>query len=89
MLVNAGRGGVIDEPAFIEALDSGVLAGVGIDVIRSEREPDLVQHPLVRHARERQNLVISPHTGGVMVEAQTMTPERVLNKLNCYLETIE
>jgi D-3-phosphoglycerate dehydrogenase len=89
VLVNTSRGGVIDETAFIEALHSGKLAGAGIDVIHGEWEPDLAQHPLIRYAREHQNLVISPHIGGVTVEAQAMTLEHTLSKLKHYLESLE
>jgi D-3-phosphoglycerate dehydrogenase len=89
VLVNTSRGGIIDETAFIEALDSGKLAGAGIDVIDGEWEPDLAQHPLIRYAREHQNLVISPHIGGVTVEAQAMTLEHTLNKLKRFLEALE
>ena len=89
VLVNTSRGGVIDETAFIEALDSGKLAGAGIDVINGEWELDIAQHPLIRYAREHQNLVISPHIGGVTVEAQAMTQAHTLNKLKIYLQSLE
>jgi D-3-phosphoglycerate dehydrogenase len=89
VLVNTSRGGVIDEKALIEALQSGRLSGAGLDVIDGEWQPDLTQHPLIRYARENQNLVISPHIGGVTVEAQAMTLEHTVEKLKRFLESLE
>jgi len=86
VLVNTSRGGIIDERAFIEALESGRLAGAGIDVIDGEWESDLSQHSLIRYAREHQNLIITPHIGGATVEAQALTMEHTLNKLILFLE---
>ncbi len=48
-LVNCARGGVVDEEALLEALDSGKLAGAGIDTFVNEPKPNLklVNHPKV------------------------------------------
>ncbi|MGM0396848.1 MAG: D-2-hydroxyacid dehydrogenase [Bacillota bacterium] len=62
-LINCARGGVVDEAALLHALDSGKLAGAGIDVF--EKEPtdntSLVNHPKVS---------VTPHIGGSTDEAQ-------------------
>jgi glyoxylate reductase len=56
VLVNTARGGIIDEEALCEALDSGKLPGVGLDVY--EDEPD------IRECLKRQpNAVLLPHIG--------------------------
>jgi D-3-phosphoglycerate dehydrogenase len=63
IVVNAARGGIIDEDALREALDSGHLAGVGLDVYSSE-PPDnraLVEHP---------KATCLPHLGASTKEAQ-------------------
>jgi len=88
VLVNTSRGGIIDEAAFIKALESGKLAGAGIDVIHGEWDLDLTKHPLIRYANEHQNLVITPHIGGATVEAQAMTQAHTLNKLKQFLESL-
>ena len=63
ILVNTGRGGLIDEPALLEALASGKLRAAGLDAFCTE--------PLVgEHAfRTVPNVVLSPHIGGVSEDA--------------------
>ncbi|MCX5662287.1 MAG: hypothetical protein NTW19_21620 [Planctomycetota bacterium] len=73
VLINTSRGAIVDEAALLDALRTGRVAAAGLDVIDGEWRADLVDHPLIRHAREHENLVISPHVGGVTVEAQTIT----------------
>jgi D-3-phosphoglycerate dehydrogenase len=80
-LLNTSRGAIIDEAALLEALESGRLGGAGVDVIQGEWDPDLVNHPLIRYARTHENLVISPHTGGLTIEAQRMTMTHTAEKL--------
>jgi len=65
IIVNAARGGVIDEEALLEALDSGKLMGAGLDVFVGEPTPDkrLLNHPKVS---------VSPHIGASTVTAQSM-----------------
>lgn len=66
-ILNVARGGTIDEDALLEALDSGHLAGAGIDVFTTEPPASgssvekLISHPLV---------VATPHLGASTVEAQ-------------------
>lgn len=62
-LVNAARGGVIDETALIEALESGKVAACGLDVYENEPTPDkaLLSHP---------KIAATPHIGAATMEAQ-------------------
>ncbi len=86
ILINTSRGGVIDEEAFLEALHKGPLAGAGIDVLNGEWREDLENHSLIEYARNHDNLVITPHVGGVTVESQRMAFERIVSKLVSYLQ---
>ena len=63
ILVNAARGGSVDEDALIAALDAGEIAGAGLDVFVGEPAPraDLLAHPKV---------ALTPHIGAATGEAQ-------------------
>ena len=64
-LINTSRGAVVDEPALIEALRAGEIAGAGLDVL--EQEPFDPANPLLT----MDNVVIAPHIGGTTKEAST------------------
>ena len=69
-LVNTSRGGLIDEDALLDALRGGRLAAAGLDVIEGERDPHRANRPLPRYAADHDNLIITPHVGGVTHESQ-------------------
>ena len=64
VLVNAARGGVINEAALHNALTNKVIAGAAFDVF--EEEPLPAEHPL----RSLPNVVLTPHLGAATAEAQ-------------------
>ena len=63
LLINAARGGVLDEDALISALNSGHLGGAALDVFVGVPSPraDVLSHP---------GLSLTPHTGAATGEAQ-------------------
>lgn len=83
VLINTSRGAVVDEDALLEALQSGRI-GAGLDVINGEWS-DVSGHPLVRYAQTHDNLVITPHVGGVTYESQAMAYRHVAEKLSAFL----
>lgn len=62
-IINAARGGIIDEVALVEALDSGKLSFAGLDTF--EQEPTPAIKVLMNH-----KISLSPHIGAATVEAQ-------------------
>jgi D-3-phosphoglycerate dehydrogenase len=64
VFVTTARGGIHDEEALLDALQSGHLRGAGIDVW--DKEPPPLDHPLL----EQENVVASYHTAGVTPEAR-------------------
>ncbi len=62
-IVNCARGGVIDEVALIEALDSNKVAFAGLDVFENEPTPEIqiLMHPKIS---------LTPHIGAATLEAQ-------------------
>ena len=63
ILLNAARGGVVDEDALLAALDSGAISGAALDVFVGEPAPraDVLAHP---------SISLTPHTGAATGEAQ-------------------
>jgi D-3-phosphoglycerate dehydrogenase len=74
-LVNTARGGIVDEAALYDALSSGKLAGVGLDVFA--QEPPSVPYPLF----ELPNVIIAPHVAGVTWEAVDRMSEQTARNL--------
>ncbi|MCI0922263.1 D-2-hydroxyacid dehydrogenase [Sphingobacterium rhinopitheci] len=73
-LVNASRGGVIDELELIKALDSGKVAFAGLDVFENEPTPrtELLTHPKIS---------LTPHIGAATNEAQERIGEELASLL--------
>jgi D-3-phosphoglycerate dehydrogenase len=63
MIVNAARGGIVDEAALLAALEEGKVGGAALDVF--EKEPPPTDHPLVGHP----NVICTPHLGASTKEA--------------------
>jgi phosphoglycerate dehydrogenase-like enzyme len=63
ILINTARGAIFDEPALVEALAAGRIAGAGLDVYAVEPLPP--EHPFTRMA----NVTLTPHCAGITPEA--------------------
>ena len=91
-IINSARGGLIDEAALLAAVQSGHLAGAGLDTFATE--PPAPNHPFFSERR----IVMTPHIGGVtreagarvgveavrgifqILEGEPIAPERIVNR---------
>ena len=80
VLVNVARGGVVDSAALAEALNSGKIAGAGIDVFENE-PPIETNHPLL-HSK---NTVLTPHVAFATKESMVRRCGMVVDNIIAWL----
>jgi lactate dehydrogenase-like 2-hydroxyacid dehydrogenase len=78
-LINASRGGIVDEDALVTALEAGGLAGAGLDVWEHEPQidPRLLALP---------NVVMTPHMGSATFEGREATGEKVIQNIRVWAD---
>lgn len=79
VLINTARGALINEPDLAAALNDGVIAGAGLDVL--SQEPPAAEHPLL-HAK---NCYVTPHNAWMSREARQRIIDIVLSNLEAFL----
>jgi len=79
LIVNAARGGIVDEAALLEALESGQVGGAALDVFSEEPPP--AQSPLIAHER----VICTPHLGASTEQAQVNVAVAVAEQVRDYL----
>ncbi len=84
IFVNTSRGAVADERALAEAVSTGRLGGVGVDVL--EGEPEIEGNPLLALSRTQDNVLITPHCGGYSPDAVRVVCGRAAEKVLAELE---
>jgi D-3-phosphoglycerate dehydrogenase / 2-oxoglutarate reductase len=80
-IINCARGGLIDEDALYEAIQSGAIAGAAIDVFTQEPPP--VDHPLLM----LDEVIATPHLGASTTEAQEGVAFTVAEQMRDFLLT--
>ena len=73
-IVNAARGGVLDEVALIDALENGTVAFAGLDVYESEPKPEI---KILMHS----SISLSPHIGAATLEAQERIGQELADQI--------
>ncbi|MFQ5565528.1 MAG: NAD(P)-dependent oxidoreductase [Paracoccaceae bacterium] len=85
VLVNAARGGVLDQAALVEGLRGGVLSGAALDVFETE--------PLTAAAAARfeglSNVILTPHIAGLTEESNVRVSQLVAEQVIAHLEGLE
>jgi phosphoglycerate dehydrogenase-like enzyme len=79
-LVNVARGGVVDEPALIEALEAGEIAGAALDVFSQEPLPP--DNPIWK----AKNVQIFSHLGGYSLGYEDRAMPTIAGNMACFLE---
>jgi D-3-phosphoglycerate dehydrogenase len=81
--INTARGELVDWDALLGCLQSGHIAGAALDVFDGEFVPGFVErfpnHPVLRYAREHDNLILTPHIGGSTIDAWRLTEAHAIN----------
>lgn len=80
IVINIGRGGIINEKDLIAALQKGTIAGAGLDVF--EKEPLPPDSPLW----DMQNVIITPHHSGLSLKYMDRAVEILCKNLEAYLK---
>ena len=79
-IINTSRGEIVNETDIVEGLKTGTLTGYGTDVIENEFD-DLTSSPIIKAMNEGENIIITPHIGGMTIEGQTKAYKWSINKL--------
>jgi phosphoglycerate dehydrogenase-like enzyme len=86
--LNTARGEIVEESAMLEALKSGKLNAAAVDVISNETQLEKWSHPLIKFARENDNLIISPHTAGLTIDSESKAAIEIFNEIKKALDEI-
>ena len=79
-IVNTSRGEIVNESDIVAALKNRTLGGYATDVVENEFD-DLTKSPIIRAMNEGQNIIVTPHVGGMTIEGQTKAYKWAIDKL--------
>ena len=80
LLINTARGGLVDEAALIQALDQGLIAGAGFDVLTVEPPRD--GHPLLDVRRS--NFILTPHVAWASDGAMQFLADQLIDNIDAW-----
>lgn len=83
LIINTGRGGLINEADLVTALDKGFIAGAGFDVLTKEPPED--DNPLLS-ILDRPNFILTPHVAWASEEAMQALWQQVADSIDAYLD---
>ena len=79
-IINTSRGEIVNENDIVEGLESGIITGYGTDVIENEFD-DLTKSPIIKAMNFGENIIVTPHVGGMTIEGQTKAYKWSIDKL--------
>lgn len=82
-ILNLGRGGIINEEDLAKALDEGIIAGAGLDVL--EKEPIEKENPLLK-IKDKSRLFITPHIAWTSIEARRKLIKEIAENIKAFFE---
>ena len=82
LLINTARGGLVDERALIQALDQGLIAGAGFDVLTVEPPRD--GNPLLQVRRP--NFILTPHVAWASDGAMQFLADQLIDNVDAWAE---
>lgn len=86
ILINTGRGGIIDEAGLAKALDEDLIAGAGLDVF--SKEPIDPDNPLL-HIKNKEKIIFSPHSAWTSIEARKLLIEKIAENIKQFISIYE
>jgi glycerate dehydrogenase len=81
LLINTARGGLVDEAALVEALEEGLIAGAGFDVLTTEPPKD--GNPLLD--LRRPNFILTPHVAWAATEAMRFLADQLIDNIEAWV----
>jgi len=78
LIINCGRGGLVNEADLVQALDLGLIAGVGFDCLTNE--PPRLDNPLLA-VFDRPNVIVTPHVAWASMEAMQVVWDQVVRHI--------
>ena len=79
-IINTSRGEIVNEKDIINSLKNKTISGYGTDVIEDEFG-NLENSPIIKAMNEGENIIVTPHIGGMTIEGQTKAYKWSINKL--------
>jgi len=83
IIVNIGRGGIINEADLARAVDEGIIAGAAVDVY--EKEPIPQDHPYLK-MKNKDRILLTPHVGWASVQARTLLAAKIVENIKSVLK---
>ncbi len=84
ILLNLGRGGIVNEKDLAKALNANVIAAAGIDVM--EKEPINADNPLLK-LFDKEKILITPHMAWASKESRELLVEKIARNIEIYLKS--